>query len=194
MITRFPFSKIQSVSTMSSPPATPRSKDPKSESEWRFHSNGTPCEWEESYHPGGYHPIHILDTFNGRYRVLRKLGYGSFSTVWLAVDLRSSRYIALKVLIASSDHQSVSSGDLLVHDRLQSATDGDYSLHIVSLYSTLSLTTAQTARIYVLSMRRWVRMSTTCCSWRKNVERVSTGQTRDGFQDNGRGVSCATPC
>lgn len=73
---------------MSSSPVTPRSKDPKYESEWRFHNNGTPCEWEESYHPGGYHPIHMLDVFNNRYRVIRKLGYGSFSTVWLAVDLR----------------------------------------------------------------------------------------------------------
>lgn len=47
-----------------------------------------PCEWGESYHPGGYHPVHIQDVFNNRYRVIRKLGYGSYSTVWLTVDQR----------------------------------------------------------------------------------------------------------
>lgn len=39
------------------------------------------------YHPGGFHPVSLGDTFNsGRYKVLRKLGYGTFSTVWLARD------------------------------------------------------------------------------------------------------------
>jgi serine/threonine-protein kinase SRPK3 len=33
--------------------------------------------------------VRIGDVFNnGKYRVLRKLGYGIYSTVWLARDLR----------------------------------------------------------------------------------------------------------
>jgi serine/threonine-protein kinase SRPK3 len=41
------------------------------------------------YCTGGYHPVRIGDVFNnGKYRVLRKLGYGIYSTVWLARDLR----------------------------------------------------------------------------------------------------------
>src|ERR1700733_10118486 len=41
----------------------------------------------EDYHPGGYHPISIGDTFDhGRFRVLHKLGFGGYSTVWLARD------------------------------------------------------------------------------------------------------------
>lgn len=36
-----------------------------------------------------FHPVHLMDTFKGsRYRVIRKLGYGSFSTVWLARDTK----------------------------------------------------------------------------------------------------------
>lgn len=39
------------------------------------------------YCQGGYHPVYIGDTFsNGRYIVVRKLGWGHFSTVWLAKD------------------------------------------------------------------------------------------------------------
>nr|XP_020468161.1 SRSF protein kinase 3-like [Monopterus albus] len=37
---------------------------------------------------GGYHPVQIGDTFNRRYQVVSKLGWGYFSTVWLCLDLR----------------------------------------------------------------------------------------------------------
>lgn len=40
----------------------------------------------EDYKYGGYHPVHIGDEFAGRYVVVRKLGWGHFSTVWLARD------------------------------------------------------------------------------------------------------------
>ncbi len=36
---------------------------------------------------GGYHPVKIGDKFSdGRYVILRKLGWGHFSTVWLVHD------------------------------------------------------------------------------------------------------------
>ena len=45
-------------------------------------------DWED-YCKGGYHPVHIGDTFSdARYRVVRKLGWGHFSTVWLAKDTK----------------------------------------------------------------------------------------------------------
>lgn len=41
----------------------------------------------EDYCKGGYHPVHVGDTFsNDRYLIVRKLGWGHFSTVWLAKD------------------------------------------------------------------------------------------------------------
>lgn len=43
----------------------------------------------EDYRKGGYHPVSIGDKFsNGRYVIIRKLGWGHFSTVWLARDLQ----------------------------------------------------------------------------------------------------------
>ncbi|KAK5077816.1 hypothetical protein LTR70_004397 [Exophiala xenobiotica] len=57
------------------------------------------CEENEFYEVGGLHPVLIGDTFhNGRYTVLHKLGYGGFSTVWLARDQQAERYVALKIL------------------------------------------------------------------------------------------------
>lgn len=35
---------------------------------------------------GGYHQVEIGDIYNGRYHVIRKLGWGHFSTVWLCRD------------------------------------------------------------------------------------------------------------
>lgn len=48
-------------------------------------------EGTEDYRKGGYHAVRIGDIFkNGRYVVQRKLGWGHFSTVWLAWDTQKS--------------------------------------------------------------------------------------------------------
>ncbi|KAK2800030.1 hypothetical protein FQN50_008269 [Emmonsiellopsis sp. PD_5] len=54
----------------------------------------------EHYVPGGYHPVMIGDVLHDRYRIVDKLGFGGYSTVWLARDSRYERYVALKVGIA----------------------------------------------------------------------------------------------
>ena len=44
-----------------------------------------------NYRPGGFHPIVLGDTLkDGRYKIHHKLGYGGFSTVWVA---RDSKYV-----------------------------------------------------------------------------------------------------
>ncbi|KAI1427203.1 kinase-like domain-containing protein [Xylaria sp. FL1777] len=57
----------------------------------------------EDYKPGGYHPIHIDDRLHQRYRIVHKLGHGTFSTVWLALDEQTSKYVAVKVGTADAD-------------------------------------------------------------------------------------------
>lgn len=81
---------------MASPPSTPPPELPTSSKGWRFKNDRTLCEWGEQYRPGGLHPVSLGDTFcAGKYKVIRKLGSGAFSTVWLAV---CERYVNLQVL------------------------------------------------------------------------------------------------
>ena len=79
-----------------SPPGTPPPRA-ANDDELRFKGSGIipPCEWVEDYRPGGYHPVHLGDTFhNGQYKVIRKLGDGAYSTVWLARDLKYAIFYA----------------------------------------------------------------------------------------------------
>ncbi|XP_078677079.1 SRSF protein kinase 2-like isoform X8 [Branchiostoma floridae x Branchiostoma belcheri] len=58
----------------------------------------------QDYCKGGYHPVKIGDLFNSRYHVVRKLGWGHFSTVWLAWDLKGRRFVALKVVKSAAHY------------------------------------------------------------------------------------------
>jgi serine/threonine-protein kinase SRPK3 len=45
-------------------------------------------EGRYAYRPGGLHPVYIGDIYHNRYKVLNKIGYGGFSTVWLVRDIQ----------------------------------------------------------------------------------------------------------
>jgi non-specific serine/threonine protein kinase len=69
--------------TSISPPPTPTAPFKQ-----RLKNCVSPGEYPEAYRPGGYHPINLGDTLNdGQYKIIRKLGDGCFSIVWLAHDL-----------------------------------------------------------------------------------------------------------
>jgi len=43
-------------------------------------------EGEAGYKAGGYHPVKVGEVYNQRYVVIKKLGWGHFSTVWMVKD------------------------------------------------------------------------------------------------------------
>ncbi|KPM35718.1 hypothetical protein AK830_g10846 [Neonectria ditissima] len=55
------------------------------------------------YRTGGYHPVLIEGHLHNRYRIVHKLGHGTFSTAWLALDKQTSGYVAIKVGTADAD-------------------------------------------------------------------------------------------
>jgi serine/threonine-protein kinase SRPK1 len=64
----------------------------------------------DDYCKGGYHPVRIGDLCNNRYHVLRKLGWGHFSTVWLCWDFIGIRFVALKI-VKSANHYTEAAND-----------------------------------------------------------------------------------
>lgn len=59
------------------------------------------------YRLGGYHPLSIGDILHQRYRIVHKLGFGSYSTIWLAKHVQKlDRYVAVKIKTAETDHDS----------------------------------------------------------------------------------------
>ncbi|KAF5671132.1 CMGC SRPK kinase [Fusarium denticulatum] len=78
----------------------------------QYHDGQTPAqeyrcdvdaELLHRYRPGGYHPVALGDLLSdGRYRVLHKLGWGSYSTTWAAKDQLHDRYVALKITVAEA--------------------------------------------------------------------------------------------
>lgn len=77
--------------------------DDEEEEEEILGSDDDEQEDPRDYCKGGYHPVKIGDLFHNRYHVIRKLGWGHFSTVWLCWDLVGKRFVALKV-VKSATH------------------------------------------------------------------------------------------
>lgn len=97
---------------------TPRQKSFPHRRPYSIASNASP-RYEDVYIPevdledfedyiiGGYHPTVIGDHFHdGRYEVVHKLGFGGYSTIWLARDKHLERYVSLKILVASESSKS----------------------------------------------------------------------------------------
>ncbi|KAI1283497.1 putative serine protein kinase [Xylaria sp. FL0933] len=112
-----------------SPPPTPRGSGFVKREDIRFKDIVSPCEWVENYRPGGYHPVVLGDVFhNGQYKVIRKLGEGSFSTVWLARDLRNNKYVAMKIIMSKISERT---NETVILRLLGQAPEG--SKHITQL-------------------------------------------------------------
>ncbi|KIL70979.1 hypothetical protein M378DRAFT_183521 [Amanita muscaria Koide BX008] len=95
------------------------------------------CKDEESpadYNAGGYLPIKVNDTFrNNRYRIVRKLGWGHFSTVWLVKDTHMQRHSALKVVKSAGRYAETARDEIMLLSRVQSfSPDHPGRCHIVS--------------------------------------------------------------
>ena len=59
------------------------------------------------YKPKGYHPVHIGEVLLDRYIITQKLGWGHFSTTWLAFDIKHGNYVCIKIHNAAYDEVEI---------------------------------------------------------------------------------------
>uniref|UniRef100_A0A7S0ZEH3 non-specific serine/threonine protein kinase n=1 Tax=Timspurckia oligopyrenoides TaxID=708627 RepID=A0A7S0ZEH3_9RHOD len=92
------------------------------------------------YREGGYHPVTIGETFNnGRYVVLKKLGWGHFSTVWLSFDLKDKRHVAVKVQKSASHYAEAAYDEIKLLNELKNK-DPEGTARVVRLLDHFEVT------------------------------------------------------
>lgn len=95
----------------------------------------TDCENIDDYGPDGYYAATIGEELkDGRYKILQKLGWGHFSTVWLAEDLRfghsdfpnaNHQYVALKIQRSKENHCEAAKDEVKLLNSLKVAKNSD---------------------------------------------------------------------
>jgi len=92
-------------------------------------------EDSEDYCKGGYHPVTIGERFkDGKYTVVRKLGWGHFSTVWLSRDNVTGKHVALKVVRSAAHYTETAIDEIkLLQKIVQANPNHPGRKHVVSL-------------------------------------------------------------
>jgi len=86
------------------------------------------------YCTGGYHVVNIGDLFQGRYHVIRKLGWGHFSTVWLAWDFTDTSFVALKIVKSAPHYTETAVDEMKLLRTIHTAIPDDPGYpHVVQL-------------------------------------------------------------
>lgn len=108
-------------------------------------------EAPSDYTKGGYHPVRISEIFNGKYYIIRKLGWGHFSTVWLSWDLHSKRFVALKVVKSASHFTETALDEIkLLKCVRDSAPDDPYHDKVIQLLDDFKVVGPNGRRKYQL--------------------------------------------
>ncbi|KAK2781081.1 serine/threonine protein kinase, CMGC group [Onygenales sp. PD_12] len=115
--------------------ASPLSRSPSSSSAEDPAEVTADEEDSEDYCKGGYHPVSPGESYNnGRYIVVRKLGWGHFSTVWLSRDTSNGKHVALKVVRSAAHYTETAIDEIkLLNKIVQANPNHPGRKHVVSL-------------------------------------------------------------
>jgi serine/threonine-protein kinase SRPK3 len=121
-------------------PAPPEAKEEDPESAEDY-SDGEE-EGTNGYRSGGYHPVKIGDVFKHQYVVEKKLGWGHFSTVWLASDLTKRdddprKCVALKIQKSAEHYTEAAMDEIEILEKIRD-TDTKSSEYVVRLLDYFS--------------------------------------------------------
>ncbi|KAJ3764295.1 kinase-like domain-containing protein [Lentinula raphanica] len=104
------------------------------------------------YNAGGYLPVKLDDSFkHGRYRVIRKLGWGHFSTVWLVKDNDVGRHSALKVVKSAGRYAETARDEIKLLSRVASFSPTHPGRqHVVSFLDSFLHVTPEASHICIV--------------------------------------------
>ncbi|KAF2666058.1 kinase-like protein [Microthyrium microscopicum] len=97
----------------------------------------TSNEGSEDDLSGGCYPIHIKDILNNQYQITRKLGDGGSSTVWLALDIKFRRHVAVKIIVASKADRAAD--EIAMYEHLCQSVPSAYSVYVTELLDSFQL-------------------------------------------------------
>jgi len=97
-------------------------KEEESESSNEEYQSEEEEEDIEDYRRGGYHPVKIDDVFKTRYKIIKKMGWGHFSTVWVALDIQTNKQVAMKIQKSASHYTEAALDEIKL---LQKVTEFD---------------------------------------------------------------------
>jgi serine/threonine-protein kinase SRPK3 len=97
-------------------------------------------EDSEDYCKGGYHPVQVGEEYkDGRYTIVRKLGWGHFSTVWLSRDNTNGKHVALKVVRSAAHYTETALDEIKLLKKVVDAKETHPGrAHVVSLLDSFN--------------------------------------------------------
>jgi serine/threonine-protein kinase SRPK3 len=97
-------------------------------------------EDSEDYCKGGYHPVQVGEEYkDGKYTIVRKLGWGHFSTVWLSKDNVTGKHVALKVVRSAAHYTETALDEIKLLKKVVDANkDHPGRAHVVSLLDSFN--------------------------------------------------------
>ncbi|KAL6152401.1 serine/threonine protein kinase [Exserohilum turcicum] len=97
-------------------------------------------EDSEDYCKGGYHPVQVGEEYkDGKYTIVRKLGWGHFSTVWLSRDNTNGKHVALKVVRSAAHYTETALDEIKLLKKVVDANkDHPGRAHVVSLLDSFN--------------------------------------------------------
>jgi serine/threonine-protein kinase SRPK3 len=97
-------------------------------------------EDSEDYCKGGYHPVQVGEQYkDGKYTIVRKLGWGHFSTVWLSKDNTTGKHVALKVVRSAAHYTETALDEIKLLNKVVEANKTHPGRqHVVSLLDSFN--------------------------------------------------------
>lgn len=104
-----------------------------SDSEFESRSN---AEDFEDYKLDGYHPVSLGESFNNsKYKIIQKLGWGHFSTVWLVNEKKTNSYYALKIQKSKKSYFEAAMDELQICEHLNSQSENEIWKESIQKYA-----------------------------------------------------------